>query len=297
MKPKQIVIISGKGGTGKTVLAAAFTTLAQNRVTADCDVDAANLHLLLKPRIRATYLLRCGTTAWINPEICIGCATCVDICRFGAAQGHGSIDSIACEGCGFCKWVCPAGAIEMKEQVSGDWYVSESRFGRFVHGRLGIAEENSGKMVDAIRQRAVEEAGKSRTEWIIVDGSPGIGCPVIASLTGSDYALVVTEPTRAGIHDADRVMSVAKNFKIPVGVIVNKYDLNPEMTLEIEKFCTSRGVQMLGKIKFHESVVTAMIEGKTVLEYSDQTLRNEIVDIWNRIQSAVTQQSEKINQL
>ncbi|MCK4532718.1 ATP-binding protein [bacterium] len=288
---KQIVIISGKGGTGKTVVTSAFASLAKNKVMADCDVDAADLHLLLSPQIKEKYEFKSGVTAVIDKELCNQCEQCVQVCRFSAVNTSQSasgekefvVDPIACEGCAFCSFVCPTKAIKMEENVSGEWYISDTRFGSLVHAKLGIASENSGKLVTLVKQKAKELAEKQNCDWIIIDGAPGIGCPVIASLSGVDYALVITEPTLSGLHDADRVIKMVKHFKLSVKLIINKYDLNKEMTEKIEEYCKSRDIPLIGKISFDESMVKAMIEGKTIIEYGQGKARDEIITIWDRL--------------
>jgi len=212
---KQIVVISGKGGTGKTVITGAFASLAKNKVMADCDVDAADLHLLLQPKIKERHDFRSGLSALIDKKICQQCGKCIAACRFDAITSSFVIDPISCEGCGFCSHICPAGAIKMKENLAGEWFISETRFGPMVHAKLGIAEENSGKLVSLVRQQAKDLAEKGNYDWVIIDGAPGIGCPVIASLTGIDCAVVVTEPTLSGLHDALRVIEVTSHFNVP----------------------------------------------------------------------------------
>jgi MinD superfamily P-loop ATPase len=278
---KQIIIISGKGGTGKTVITAAFAALAKNACLADCDVDAADLHLLLEPMIKEKHEFRSGKTAVIDKTKCIQCGKCVEVCRFEAIGKDFIIDPISCEGCDFCSLVCPEEAITMQENISGEWFISETRFGPLVHAKLGVAEENSGKLVSLVRKKAKELAEARNCEWVIVDGAPGIGCPVIASLSGIDCALVVTEPTLSGLHDADRVISVAKHFRISTKLIVNKYDLNIDMTEKIERYCKDNNIHLVGKIPFDESVVRAMVEGKTIIEYPDRKVKEEIINIWN----------------
>ncbi len=280
---RQIVIISGKGGTGKTVITAAFAALAENKVMADCDVDAADLHLLLAPRIKERHEFRSGKTAVIDKEICTGCGKCIEICRFGAISKEFTVDGISCEGCAFCSFVCPAGAIEMEENVSGEWFISETRFGPMVHAKLGIAEENSGKLVSLVRKQAKELAEKKKADWVIADGAPGIGCPVIASLSGVDCAVVVTEPTLSGLHDADRVIGVAKHFGVSAGLIVNKYDLNMDMTERIEDYCKDNNIDLIGKIHFDKSVVEAMVCGKTIVEHPTGTAKEEIINTWQEL--------------
>ncbi len=283
---KQIVIISGKGGTGKTVLTGAFAALASNKVMADCDVDAADLHLLLKPQTQESHIFKSGTTAFINQELCKKCGKCLEVCRFDAIENKEkifSIDPISCEGCAFCSFVCPAQAIEMRENVSGKWFVSETRFGTMVHARLGIAEENSGKLVSLIRQQAKKIAEEQKADWIIIDGSPGIGCPVVASISGVDCALIVTEPTLSGLHDADRVIKVTKHFKIPAKLVVNKYDLNKDMTIKIEEYCRDNDVDFSGKIPFNKTVVQAMVQGKTIIEGEDSLAKDAVIDVWEKV--------------
>ena len=211
---KQIVIISGKGGTGKTVITGAFAALAQKKVMADCDVDAADLHLLLEPSIRERHEFKSGKTAVIDKEKCVKCGKCIEVCRFEAINEKFNVDGVSCEGCAFCSFACPVDAIKMEENISGEWFISNTRFGPMVHAKLGIAEENSGKLVSLVRKQAKEAAEKTAADWVIIDGAPGIGCPVIASLSGIDCAVVVTEPTLSGLHDADRVISVAKHFGV-----------------------------------------------------------------------------------
>ena len=224
---KQILVISGKGGTGKTVLTGALAALAPNKVMADCDVDAANLYLLLNPSIREKHPFQSGASAVIDPALCSRCGQCSAACRFDAVSRDFVVNPIACEGCGLCARVCPAGAVIMKENTAGDWFISETRYGPFVHAKLGLAEENSGKLVAKVRETAGEIAESKAADYVIIDGPPGIGCPVIASLSGVDLAVIVTEPSLSAIHDAERVMDLAKHFEIPVKLVVNKWDINP----------------------------------------------------------------------
>jgi MinD superfamily P-loop ATPase len=281
---KQIVVISGKGGTGKTVITGAFAALAKNKVMADCDVDAADLHLLLKPTIKERHAFRSGKTAKIDKKFCKQCGKCIVVCRFKAIGEDFRVDPISCEGCAFCSFACPEGAIKMQENISGEWFISDTRFGRMVHAKLGIAEENSGKLVSLVRKQAKELAEKTNCGWVIIDGSPGIGCPVIASLSGIDCAVVVTEPTLSGLHDADRVIGVAKHFGVLAKLIINKYDLNMEMTGKIQEYCKDNNIDLVGKIPFDKSVVRAVVEGKTIIEYPDGKVKEEIINIWERVQ-------------
>jgi len=282
---KQIVIISGKGGTGKTIITGAFAALAKNKVMADCDVDAADLHLLLQPNIKERYEFKSGLTAIIDKKICQRCGKCIVACRFGAISQDFVVDPISCEGCAFCSYICPVGAIKMEEKFCGEWFISETKFGPFVHAKLGIAEENSGKLVSLVRKKAKELAEKNNCDWVIIDGAPGIGCPVIASLSGVDCALVVTEPTLSGLHDAIRVIDVTKHFGVPVRLVINKYDLNTEMSEKIEEYCYKNGISLIGKIKFDKTVVEAMVEGKTVIEYKDTEIKEEIIKVWETLQN------------
>ena len=284
---KQIVVISGKGGTGKTVITASFAALADNKVMADCDVDAADLHLLLQPKIRQRIEFKSGVTALINKEACIQCGKCREVCRFDAIDENFTIDPISCEGCAFCHFVCPSTAIAMKENLSGEWFISNTRFGPMVHAKLGIAEENSGKLVSLVRKKAKELAEKNNSDWIIIDGSPGIGCPVIASLSGVDCALVVTEPTLSGMHDALRVIEVAKHFEVLTKVAINKYDLNPAMSEKIVDACKSNNVEVVGMVGFDKSVVNAMVQGKTIIEGADGKVKKEVTDIWERLKQTI----------
>ena len=293
---KQIVIISGKGGTGKTVITGALAALAKSKVIADCDVDAADLHLLLNPKIREKHEFKSGLTAVIDRKLCTDCGKCTEVCRFDAIKEHQStgahehrfvIDPISCEGCAFCSFICPAKAIKMERNVSGEWCVSDTRFGPMVHAKLGVAEENSGKLVTLVKRKAKEIAEKKNCNWIIIDGSPGIGCPVIASLSGVDCALVVTEPTLSGLHDADRVAGVAKHFGIPVKIVINKYDLNIDMAEKIEKHCRDNGIPLIGRIGFDKSIVEAMVAGKTIIEHQDGKTKQAISKIWAALKDGI----------
>ncbi|MDD5775468.1 MAG: P-loop NTPase [Candidatus Omnitrophica bacterium] len=280
---KQILVISGKGGTGKTVVTGSFAALAKNKAMVDCDVDAADLHLLLHPAVKERHEFKAGQTAVTDKKKCKECGECAKVCRYGAIKPDFTIESFSCEGCGLCSRVCPHQAIRMKENISGEWFVSDTKYGPFMHAKLGIAEENSGKLVSKIRQVAKELAEKQARDYVIIDGPPGIGCPVIASLSGVDCALIVTEPTLSGLHDAQRVMQVAAHFKIPVKLAVNKYDLNPAMTAKIEKFCQEQNVPVVGRIPFDKAVVKALVEGKTIVEYSQSAAADEIANIWKEL--------------
>jgi MinD superfamily P-loop ATPase len=275
---KELTVLSGKGGTGKTSLVASFAALAENKVLADCDVDAADLHLVIEPKPVTRETFRGGRKARIDPDECMGCGVCVDLCRFDAISRRGApgsrtltpsrVDPLVCEGCGVCAHFCEVGAIELEESDQGEWFVSETRHGPMVHARLGIAAENSGKLVSLVRNEAKTIAEERGLDLVIVDGSPGIGCPVIASVTGSDLVLAVTEPTLSGLHDLERLVSLAEHFAIPIAVVVNKYDLNGEMAREIEQWCAGKGIEIAGTIPYSGEFTAAMIEGMSVVEYA-----------------------------
>jgi len=287
---KEIVVISGKGGTGKTSIVASFAALAKNAVLADCDVDAADLHLVLQPDIKQTNDFSGGKRASVVTAKCIGCGRCEEVCNFDAALFNGpandvvertyTIDSIACEGCKVCVEFCPVDAIEFKDAVNGQWFISDTRFGPMVHAKLGIAEENSGKLVSLIRKEAKKIATEQNKNLIIVDGSPGIGCPVIASITGADLVLIVTEPTLSGQHDLDRVVELTKHFGIPTAICVNKYDINPKITEAIEKRTGKKDLKVVGKISYDTEVTKAQLVAKSIVEYSSNQLREQIVSLW-----------------
>lgn len=280
---KQIVVISGKGGTGKTVLTASFAALAKNASFADCDVDAADLHLLLKPEIKERHEFRSGKTAKIDRKLCQECGKCIGICRFGAIRKEFTIDSISCEGCAVCSHVCPANAITMEENLSGEWFISNTKYGPMVHARLGIAEENSGKLVTLVRQNAKKIAERENKDYVIVDGPPGIGCPVIASLANVDLALVVTEPTLSGIHDMERVADVARHFGIHTKVVINKYDINLRNTQDIRKICQDRKIEVLAELPFSKDVTRSVVQGIPIVEFCNDQIAKDIVVLWKKI--------------
>jgi len=280
---QEVVVLSGKGGTGKTSIVGSFATIAQNKVMADCDVDAADLHLLLNPSVKEGNEFWSGQVAVIDKEKCIQCSLCQDVCRFDAIRDF-RVDSISCEGCGFCSHICPVEAITMKECKAGDWFISNSKYGPLVHACLGIAQENSGKLVALVRQQAKELAEKDRLDYIISDGPPGIGCPVISSLSGASLALLVTEPTLSGIHDLERVLGVCQHFGVPVLVCINKYDINDENTIAIHEYCHEKGVEVAAMIPFDNVVTEAMVKGLPVVEYSEGRAAREIRTLWRKIE-------------
>lgn len=281
---REIVIISGKGGTGKTSLTAAFATMAKNSVLCDADVDAADLHLLMQPTVQQRTDFMGGCKALINQELCTECGTCIDLCRFGAISEGFQVDNILCEGCGVCVDFCPATAIDFPVQRCGEWYISDTRFGPMVHARLGIAEENSGKLVSLVRKEARQLAEKRGADLIITDGPPGIGCPVIASIGGATALVIIVEPTVSGIHDLERVIDLAAHFKVPGMVCVNKFDLNIVMTETIEQLARSRNITVLGRVAFDPAFTRSMVEGKTLFEYGESTATQQQVSaIWTQI--------------
>jgi len=279
---KELVVLSGKGGTGKTSLVASFAVLARSKVLCDCDVDAANLHLVLRPTVRERQEFWCGRVAVIDGEKCTQCGLCQQLCRFGAIRDF-RVDSRACEGCGFCFHTCPAEAITMKENLAGHWFVSETRYGMLVHARLGVAQQNSGKLVALIRQRAKQIAEENDLLYIISDGPPGIGCPVISSLSGADLALLVTEPTLSGIHDLERVLGVCRHFNVPAMVCINKYDINEENTRIIEHYCLSQGISVAGKIPFDSVFIKSIAQGIPVVESNSSDVVKQLESLWWRV--------------
>jgi MinD superfamily P-loop ATPase len=294
---KELVVISGKGGTGKTSIVAAFAALAKNAVLADCDVDAADLHLVLEPKIKQRSDFSGGKRAAIVAEKCIGCGKCQDLCRFNAIHFNGqandvvdktfTIDPISCEGCKVCVEFCPVDAIEFSDCINGQWFISDTRFGPMVHAKLGIAEENSGKLVTVIRKEAKRIAEEQEKNLLLVDGSPGIGCPVIASITGADLALIVTEPTLSGKHDLGRVADLAAGFKILTLVAINKFDLNTDMVERIEEDARSRDIKVVGKIRYDEAFTKAQILKSTVLEYTGGAVSEDVKALWRNVTYAL----------
>jgi len=290
---KEIVVISGKGGTGKTSIVAAFAALAGKKVLADCDVDAADLHLVLNPRIERREDFSGGKKAKIREDECIACDRCIEECRFDAIQypvlGNGKtadtpyIDPIFCEGCAVCVRVCPVEAISFEPVVNGEWYTSSTNYGPMVHARLGMAEGNSGKLVTQIRREAREIAEKDGLDYIIVDGSPGIGCPVISSITGADLVLVITEPTLSGRHDLLRVAQLTAHFRIPTIVCVNKWDLNPDITEQIEGEAQEHGVKTAGRIRYDSAITEAQIMKTSVVEYTGGAVSGDITAVWQNV--------------
>jgi len=280
---KELTVISGKGGTGKTSITAAFASLSINSVLADCDVDAADLHLILKPEIKKTMGFHGLKIAQIDNGKCIDCKKCYENCKFDAIDEDINLIKSACEGCGVCSYICPVEAIKMVDRESGFAYISDTRFGPMAHAVLKTAEEASGKLVTLVRNNAKEIAESQKRDVIIIDGPPGIGCPVISSITGVDMVLVVTEPTLSAIHDLERILGVAHHFKIPAVVCVNKYDINTENSEKIRKYCEKENIQIVGMLPYDKVMTDAMVSEKTVIEFSDSVLSNNIRDMWTKI--------------
>jgi MinD superfamily P-loop ATPase len=284
---QEVVVLSGKGGTGKTSIVGSFAALAKSKVLVDCDVDAATLHLLLQPVMREKHEFWSGQVAFIDEEKCSRCGLCQELCRFKAIVDF-RVDRVSCEGCGFCSHICPAEAITMKENLAGHWFISDTRYGSLVHARLGIVQENSGKLVALVRQQARQMAEKKGVDYIISDGPPGIGCPVISSLSGAKLALLVTEPTLSGIHDLERVLGVCHHFGVPALVCINKYDINEDNTRQIVKFCLGQGVEVAARIPFDSAVTEAMVRGLPVVEYSRNGVSHAIEALWELVSKSLT---------
>ena len=284
---KELVILSGKGGTGKTSITASFATLAANPVLADCDVDAADLHLITNPTIERKEAFISGKEAVVNQAQCTGCGLCASACRFDAfsqdEDGTYRVQSLHCEGCGLCVRICPEQAIEFVDRNCGDWMVSNTRFGQMVHARLHAAGENSGKLVTLVRKEARKIAETQGSQLLLVDGPPGIGCAVISSVTGASAVLLVTEPSVSGLHDLERVAALARSFEIPVFVCVNKADIDPQTTERIREKTEEAGNYFVGTILYDESMVSAQLAGMSAIEFDTGENRDRIKHIWEQI--------------
>lgn len=290
---KELVVISGKGGTGKTSIVASFAALAKNKVLADCDVDAADLHLVLEPDIKERMDFSGGSEAVIRAEDCVGCGICAKLCKFEAITRDGPvnssgvktflIDPFGCEGCGVCVEFCPAKAISFEEKTNGECFVSQTRHGPMVHAKLGIAEENSGKLVSFVRDKARKLAAKCTADLVIIDGSPGIGCPVIASITGSDLVLIVTEPTLSGFHDLQRVAALTAHFGIPTLVTINKWDINPEMADRITAVAEQDGAKVVARVRYDPAVTQAQVARTSVVEHTTEGIAADITHLWEAV--------------
>jgi len=281
--PKQITVISGKGGTGKTTLTAAFASLANKVLIADCDVDAADIHLILDPGSTSKLDFYGMEVASINEDKCSACGLCVERCRFAAISKELVIDAHICEGCGVCLLICPDNAITMKERKAGEIFRSVTRSGPLVHARLGIGEETGGKLVSVVRKIASEMAAENDIDLILIDGPPGTGCSVIASISGVDLVFIVTEPSVSGIHDLERVLEVTAHFGIKAVVCINKCNINEEKTADIEEFCKIKGIDVVGKLPLSAIPIKAMLESQTVIEYEDGIFSGAVRDMWSKI--------------
>jgi len=286
---KQLTVISGKGGTGKTTLTAAFASLAEGKVLADCDVDAADLHLILNPTVKRREPFSGGRSPVVDSESCTKCGICTEVCRFDAIE-DGVVDVIACDHCALCAYACPENAIAMEEDCNGEWFVSETDYGPMVHARLGMGEENSGKLVTVVRKEASEIAKERNLDLVIIDGPPGIGCPVIASVAGVDLVLVVVEPTLSGIHDMERILGLAEHFKIPALACINKYDINLINAKEIRRYCDRNDVEVVGMVPFDSKVIEALVHRKSVIEHSCGDVTREVINIWENVRDHLSPQ-------
>ena len=288
---KEIVIISGKGGTGKTSITASFAYLGgKNIIVADCDVDAADMHLLMQPNQGISEDFYSGLLAEIDQEKCIKCGKCAEVCRWDAIpviDNKYIVQPLDCEGCGYCALVCPTDAISMNEQNVGKWYLSNVKTGtKMVHAKLGIGAENSGKLVAKVKNEAKALAEKEGKKIVIVDGSPGIGCPVVSSLSGASYVVLVTEPSVSGIHDLKRVYELVKKFGIKAGCIINKADINTNKTNDIRKFLEDEKIDFIANIPYDENFTKAMTIGKTIVEYDSGNIKQILEDSWKKINIA-----------
>jgi MinD superfamily P-loop ATPase len=285
---KEIVVISGKGGTGKTSITASFAMLGgSDVVVADCDVDAADMHLLMQPDFYFAEDFYSGEVAYINHSNCIRCGKCLDVCRFDAISVKNKlfeVDPISCEGCGYCARVCPTKTIINKERLAGKWFISHIKTGSImVHARLGIGADNSGKLVAKVKNEAKEIAKEEGKGFFLVDGSPGIGCPVVSSLSGANFVVLVTEPSVSGLHDLKRVYELVKKFKIKAGCIINKADVNPAKCAEIVKFLTENDIVHLSNLPYDENFTRAMVSGQTMVEYDHGVLKELLLESWEKV--------------
>jgi MinD superfamily P-loop ATPase len=281
---KELVVISGKGGTGKTCLTAAFSSLAENKVLCDADVDASDLHLIADPKVRVCNDFQAGHTAVISKNRCSACGLCRDLCRWGAINEDFEVDGITCDGCGVCVYFCPEKAIDFPLNTCGQWFISDTRFGPMVHARLGIAEENSGKLVSLVRQEAKKIGEENNLDIILTDGPPGIGCPVIATIGGANAVLIVAEPTVSGFHDMERVARLAAHFNVPALICINKFDLNLDLSRRIEILAKEKGLSCIGRIPFDPIFIRAMVQARTITEYAPRSnVVQAVKRIWDQV--------------
>ncbi|MBK1693829.1 (4Fe-4S)-binding protein [Chromatium weissei] len=297
---KELTIISGKGGTGKTTVSAAFAALARNKIITDCDVDAANLHLLLNPQLRQREAFTAMRTPEIDSERCNHCGECETWCRFDAIHHSASgyvIDALACEHCELCARVCPVAAIHLKDTVSGEWFISDTAHGTLVHARLGIGEDNSGKLVTLVRREAQRLAIEEGASLIINDGPPGIGCPVTAAITGVNQVLAVTEPTLSGIHDLQRVADLCAHFRIPLMVCINKYDINFDNTTQLHEWCAKHQVTVVGQIPFDQAVNRALVAQRSVIDIDCGAVTIAMRQLWETVAARLMNESHSITSM
>jgi MinD superfamily P-loop ATPase len=286
----EIVVLSGKGGTGKTSLTAVFASLMSKAVLVDCDVDAANLHLLLAPLVEERHDFVGGAKARVDSTACNGCGLCSGVCRFNAICLNGIVavvNPLHCEGCGVCAQICPATAITLETQVCGQWFLSRTKNGPLLHARLTPGQDNSGKLVSTLRQSARTLADQNGAAWILEDGPPGAGCPVISSLTGADYVVMVAEPTLSGYSDLQRAVAVADHFRVPTGIIINKADINPDVAGRIEEYAVATGRDILGRIGYDPAFTGAQRSGFSVLDHATELLRGSLESVWRAVECAV----------
>jgi MinD superfamily P-loop ATPase len=297
---RQLVVLSGKGGTGKTTVVAALACLAADKVLADCDVDAPDLHLVLDPEVKHSESFIAGKQARIASQRCSACGDCAERCRFDAIHAAQTetgrsvymVDPTACEGCGLCTRVCASMAVELIDAERGRLFVSDTRCGKMVHAQLDIGGENSGKLVTLVRSRASHEAEAEGAGLVVVDGPPGIGCPVIASASGADLVLVVTEPTLSGVHDLKRAAELVQGFRVPLAVCINKADLDEQMCAQVRDFCSSHGYPVVGELAYDPQVVWAQIEARSIVEFGDSVVAGQIVDMWKNLEYMLTKEKE-----
>lgn len=282
----ELVVISGKGGTGKTTITASLASTGPKKVVADCDVDAADLHMLLAPQHTQKTDFYSGFIAEISPEQCINCGLCAQKCRFDAIamkKTGAVVRREHCEGCGLCEIVCPADAVSMQERRCGEWYVSRTQVGTMVHAALGIGEENSGKLVTTVRKASSDVAREVGVETVLTDGPPGIGCPVIASLTNASMALLVTEPALPAMHDLQRVVELTKHFRVPAAVLINKADVNSVIAGQLKAWCAETGIPVVAEVNWHSDISKAQLAGKSLVDFNPTEWRTFFEDVWTRL--------------
>jgi len=298
---RELVVCSGKGGTGKTSVVAGLASLARGIVLADCDVDASNLFLVLDPEVERSHPFIAGHLARIKQSECLACGKCHELCQYTAIRqildeaGDRTffIDPLHCEGCGVCVHFCPTEAIDFFSRRCGQWYESRTPFGPLVHADLDVGAENSGKLVTKVREQARRLAENYGMDLILIDGPPGIGCPVTASLTGADLALMVTEPSLSGLHDLKRIVELASYFRVPAMVCINKYDLSPRLTEMVEKYCAEQGLPVIGRIPFEPLVNEAQATGRSLIEYAPQCEASRIMtEIWHLLECQLSESKQ-----